>query len=110
MRKVCPNFDREDALDTVLEVPIPEEMFANSQQKSTVMISWHNIKSWMKSPNSQPSHASMTAIFGNRNAEIQLLLGVIGAPLIPFPIPTHHQLVNTNIIDLHIVSLYLPIN
>ncbi|KAF6137682.1 hypothetical protein GIB67_023616 [Kingdonia uniflora] len=27
MRKLCPNFDQEDGLDTVLEVPIPEEMF-----------------------------------------------------------------------------------
>uniref|UniRef100_A0A6N2KF59 DUF620 domain-containing protein n=1 Tax=Salix viminalis TaxID=40686 RepID=A0A6N2KF59_SALVM len=26
MRKLCPNYDREDALDTVLEVPIPEEI------------------------------------------------------------------------------------
>lgn len=24
MRKVCPNLDREDGLDTVLEVPVPE--------------------------------------------------------------------------------------
>ncbi|KAL0378113.1 UNVERIFIED_CONTAM: hypothetical protein Sradi_3116800 [Sesamum radiatum] len=28
MRKMCPNFDREDFLETVLDVPIPEEMFS----------------------------------------------------------------------------------
>jgi len=28
MRKLCPNLERDDALDTVLEVPIPEEMFS----------------------------------------------------------------------------------
>lgn len=30
MRKLCPNLDRDDSLDTVLEVPIPDEMLINA--------------------------------------------------------------------------------
>ncbi|KAF4346964.1 hypothetical protein G4B88_024196 [Cannabis sativa] len=92
MRKLCPNFDREDGLDTVLEVPIPEEMFAS---KTSNMISWQNMKAWMTS--SHPSN--MTALFGGRNAEIQLLLGVVGAPLIPIAISYDHELISRNIKD-----------
>ncbi|XP_030932019.1 uncharacterized protein LOC115957825 [Quercus lobata] len=94
MRKLCPNFDREDGLDTVLEVPIPEEMFSNKNNNS----SWQNMKSWMK-PNGEKSQQAMTTVFGSRNAEIQLLLGVVGAPLIPLPIRADHQPINSNIKD-----------
>lgn len=80
MRTLCPNFDREDGLDTVLEVPIPEEMFPSSKNK------WPNMKSWMKS---NPAPTSLP--FADRNSQIQLLLGVIGAPLIPLPIPSDHN-------------------
>lgn len=99
MRKLCPNFDREDGLDTVLEVPIPEEMFSNKNNNS----SWQNMKSWMK-PNGEKSQQAMTTVFGSRNAEIQLLLGVVGAPLVPLPIRADHQPINSNIKDNPIVS------
>ncbi|XP_074287242.1 uncharacterized protein LOC141612380 [Silene latifolia] len=82
MRTLCPNFDREDGLDTVLEVPIPEEMFPAAKNK------WPNMKSWMKS---DPSHSPARLPFADRNSQIQLLLGVIGAPLIPLPIPSDHK-------------------
>lgn len=88
MRKLCPNLDREDCLDTVLEVPIPEEMFCCNPNKSHAIISWQAMKSWLKS-NHKSSHLnSIASLFGGRNAEIQLLLGVVGAPLIPLPIVT----------------------
>ncbi|KAI3470826.1 hypothetical protein Pfo_027489 [Paulownia fortunei] len=77
MRTLCPNLDREDALETVLEVPIPEEMIASSKHKS-----WQGMKSWMMRPHVDRS----ASVFGGRAAEIQFLLGVIGAPLIPLPI------------------------
>jgi hypothetical protein len=102
MRKVCPNYDREDGLDTVLEVPIPEEMFSNKSTNRP----WKNMKSWMK-PNTEKSHHSMTTLFGSRNAEIQLLLGVVGSPLIPLPIRCDHQPINRNIKDHPIVSTRL---
>lgn len=104
MRKLCPNFDREDGLETVLEVPIPEEMFTTNKNTHR---SWQNVKSWMKpySEKSSPA-ASMTALFGGRNTEIQLLLGVVGAPLIPLPIRSDndHHPINRNIKDHPIVS------
>ncbi|CAL5363741.1 unnamed protein product [Camellia sinensis] len=83
MRTLCPNLDREDGLETVLEVPIPEETFTNSNNKNK---SWQNMKGWVK-PYTDRSSSSPPSIFGgSRNAEIQLLLGVVGAPLIPLPI------------------------
>lgn len=92
MRKLCPNFDREDGLDTVLEVPIPEEMFPSHKSTS---LSWQNVKSWMKS---NPER-SATSIFGGRNTEIQLLLGVVGAPLIPLPVRCDRHPINQSIKD-----------
>ncbi|KAK6122075.1 hypothetical protein DH2020_044182 [Rehmannia glutinosa] len=78
MRTLCPNLDREDGLETVLEVPIPEEMVASTKHKS-----WQSMKSsWMVKP-----HADRApSVFGGRAAEIQFLLGVVGAPLVPLPI------------------------
>ncbi|PIN07919.1 hypothetical protein CDL12_19511 [Handroanthus impetiginosus] len=87
MRTLFPNLEREDALETVLEVPVPEEMFvSNHKQKS-----WRNIMSWgvIKRPHVENP--------GAREMEIQLLLGVVAAPLIPVPIRcdrtiTDHQM------------------
>lgn len=103
MRKLCPNYDLPDGLDTVLEVPIPEEMFASNKSSHR---SWQNMKSWMNmKPNSERPPASMTVLFGGRNTEIQLLLGVIGAPLIPLPIKIDHDhSISKNIKDHPIVS------
>ncbi|KAL6980627.1 hypothetical protein U1Q18_022266 [Sarracenia purpurea var. burkii] len=87
--RVCPNLDREDGLDTVLEVPIPEEMFVSSSFNKN-RSSWQNMKSWVK-PSTDRSPPS--SIFGgSRNAEMQLLLGVVGAPLIPLPISSAHPI------------------
>nr|XP_043617064.1 uncharacterized protein LOC122588911 [Erigeron canadensis] len=69
MRMLCPNLDNEDGLETVLEVPIPEESYD--------AIPWQNTNR-ITTPHSTE--------YGTRNAEIQLLLGVVGAPLIPLPI------------------------
>ncbi|MED6122709.1 hypothetical protein PIB30_042425 [Stylosanthes scabra] len=80
MKKLCPNLDREDGLETVLEVPIPEEIFSGKSNNRA----WQNIKSWMK-PNYESTSSSSSS------TEIQLLLGVIGAPLLPFPINSHNK-------------------
>ncbi|OVA17728.1 Protein of unknown function DUF620 [Macleaya cordata] len=95
MRKLCPNYDREDGLETVLEVPIPEEMFMSKTNGK----SWQNMKSWMRSHVDKSSAQSMTALFGGRNAELQILLGVVGAPLVPLPIRCDHDSINPNIKD-----------
>ncbi|KAK6929427.1 Protein of unknown function DUF620 [Dillenia turbinata] len=94
MRKLCPNFDRDDGLETVLEVPIPEEMFSCGNKNNITGRSWHNLKSWIKSSaTNERSHPTTASLFEGypKNAEIQLLLGVIGAPLIPFPINNTHR-------------------
>ncbi|KAL4576236.1 hypothetical protein LXL04_012327 [Taraxacum kok-saghyz] len=85
MRTLCPNLDNEDALETVLEVPIPEETFDDTNvnhHNSTT--SWKTLKSWIK-PHSTDQRRQFSD-YGGRNAEIQLLLGVVGAPLVPLPI------------------------
>ncbi|KAL5991626.1 hypothetical protein ACLOJK_012535 [Asimina triloba] len=101
MRKLCPNFDREDGLETVLEVPIPEETFSCSTHTSSNP--WQCMKTWMMHrPHVERSSAATSSLFGigsgGRNAELQLLLGVAGAPLIPLPIRADHSL-NANIKD-----------
>lgn len=100
MRTLCPNLDREDGLETVLEVPIPEETFISNNSKSS---SWQNMKSWMK-PHAERS--SPKSVFGGRSNDIQLLLGVIGAPLIPLPVSSDHA-VSRNFKDHPIVSHFL---
>ncbi|PHT82134.1 hypothetical protein T459_15149 [Capsicum annuum] len=103
MRTLCPNLDNEDGLETVLEVPIPEEMFVNAHKHK----SWQNMKSWIKSHHHGHDHHNyksssttthVVSVIGGRNAEIQLLLGVVAAPLIPHPIQCNHSL-NKNIND-----------
>jgi len=102
MKKLCPNLDREDGLETVLEVPIPEEILTH---KSGTTKAWHNMKNWMKPhAESRSNSASMAAVFGGKNTEIQLLLGVVGAPLIPSPIAPDNQPITRSIKDQHIVS------
>ncbi|KAI4299482.1 hypothetical protein L6164_032941 [Bauhinia variegata] len=100
MKKLCPNLDREDGLETVLEVPIPEEIF--SQKTRTRTRAWQNMKSWMKPNADSRSPSSMADVFSGRNTEIQLLLGVMGAPLIPFPITSENQTITRSIKDQHI--------
>ncbi|KAK1321582.1 hypothetical protein QJS10_CPA03g01814 [Acorus calamus] len=103
MRKLCPNFDREDGLDTVLEVPIPEETFARPSSGGghrRHVNPWTNVKSWVVRPNHHDKNAFLG---GTRSAELQLLLGVIGAPLVPLPIRADRT-INRNIKDHPIES------
>ncbi|CAL0307613.1 unnamed protein product [Lupinus luteus] len=113
MKKLCPNLDRDGGLETVLEVPVPEEIF---RKFSGTNKAWRNMKSWMK-PNIESSQPSPSSLFGGRNTEMQLLLGVAGAPLLPFPIShdkqqpiTTHSLKDQNIeasMAKYIVKQYL---
>ncbi|XXG81360.1 hypothetical protein AAC387_Pa09g2017 [Persea americana] len=82
MRKLCPNFDREDGLETVLEVPIPEEMFTS--MGSNTALRWQNLRMWMSA---QGPEKALAPNLAGRNAELQLLLNVVGSPLIPLPVP-----------------------
>ncbi|RXH73179.1 hypothetical protein DVH24_012863 [Malus domestica] len=84
MRKLCPNLDKEDGLDTVLEVPIPEEMFTS--MGSNVVLRLANLCSFMKDQshvekNSRSSHPS-----SGSNNEFMALLKLVGSPLIPLQV------------------------
>nr|GEY24117.1 hypothetical protein [Tanacetum cinerariifolium] len=90
MRTLCPNLDKEDGLETVLEVPMPDETLghedANMSQNIT---SWKTMKSWMKRhTNDQRKQFSD---FGGQNKDIQFLLEIVGAPLVPLPISSPHS-------------------
>ncbi|XP_059454875.1 uncharacterized protein LOC132185063 [Corylus avellana] len=80
MRKLCPNFDKEDGLETVLEVPIPEEMFTNMGNNATVR--WQNLRALMKAQGvDKSSHLAAAS-----NNEFMALLKLVGSPLIPFQV------------------------
>ncbi|KAA8537644.1 hypothetical protein F0562_027252 [Nyssa sinensis] len=86
MRKLCPNFDKQDGLETVLEVPIPEEMF--TQMGSNGALRWQNMRAWMRAQRTGADKSSHHAA-GSSN-EFMLLLKIIGSPLIPFQVQTDH--------------------
>jgi hypothetical protein len=83
MRKLCPNLERDDALDTVLEVPIPEEMFSGGGGGGS-RGSRFGCTAWMRSHAAERSGAGEPCSMSR--GELQLMLGVIGAPLIPLPV------------------------
>jgi hypothetical protein len=83
MRKLCPNLERDDALDTVLEVPIPEEMFSGGRGGGS-RGSRFGCTAWMRSHAADRSGAGEPCSMSR--GELQLMLGVIGAPLIPLPV------------------------
>ncbi|KAF0919200.1 hypothetical protein E2562_028483 [Oryza meyeriana var. granulata] len=85
MRKLCPNLDRDDSLDTVLEVPIPDEMLINAPGTDKRRGSGGaNMRAWLKN---QAFDRATVGGPANANAELQLFLNVVGSPLIPCPVP-----------------------
>ncbi|CAM8910366.1 unnamed protein product [Rhodiola kirilowii] len=94
MRKLCPNNDFDEGLETVLEVPMPDEMFGSGNKRGTSSSnnSWLNMKSWIKPYGIGRIPSTPTAgIVPATTADVQLLLGVIGAPLIPLPLDSDRQ-------------------
>ncbi|KAH7514856.1 uncharacterized protein LOC107431328 [Ziziphus jujuba] len=81
MRKLCPNIDKEDGLETVLEVPIPEDMF--NSMGSNVTLRWQNMLTWMKA---QTSDKWSAPIIAGRLNELRFLLYLVGSPLIPLQV------------------------
>lgn len=81
MRKLCPNYDREYALDTVLEVPIPEEMFTKMGNSSASR--WQNMRALMRA---QAAADKSTHLQSKSDNEFIALLKLVGSPLIPFQV------------------------
>ncbi|KAL4645068.1 hypothetical protein ACB092_02G209600 [Castanea dentata] len=88
MRRLCPNIDREDGLETVLEVPIPEEMFTS--MGSNVTIRWENMQAWMKAQTN--NKWSSSPIIAGRFNELRFLLYLVGSPLIPLQVQLGHSI------------------
>lgn len=83
MRMLCPNFDKEDALDTVLEVPIPEEMFTNMGSNGASR--WANMRALMRAQAANNDNKSYH-LQAKSNNEFIALLKLVGSPLIPFQV------------------------
>lgn len=99
MRRLCPNIDREDGLETVLEVPIPEEMFTS--MGSNVGLRMQNMLTWMKA---QTSDKWSSPIVAARFNELRFLLYLVGSPLIPLQVqvvnPIHRPIRDSSIVSL----------
>lgn len=96
MWKLCPNFDNQDGLETVLEVPLPEEMLTN--MGTNEFNRWQNLHTHMN--NAQfPDKSS-----GSASNEFIVLLKLVGAPLIPLQVPSDHTLTRP-LKDCSIVSV-----
>lgn len=89
MRRLCPNNDSKNfgiaKLETVLEVPLPEELFvdpatdgATHSKGNKIRLLHHRTNPWT---NWRPININSPPKV--RNADLPLLLGVIGTPLIP---------------------------
>ncbi|OAY57371.1 uncharacterized protein LOC110604923 [Manihot esculenta] len=86
MRKLCPNIDDDDGLETVLEVPIPEEMFTS--MGSNANLRWQNMLTWMKA---QTSDKWSQPVIAGRINELRFLLYMVGSPLIPLQVQVGHS-------------------
>ncbi|GMI82513.1 Boundary of ROP domain9 [Hibiscus trionum] len=76
--KLCPNLDNQEGLETVLEVPIPEEMY--TKMGSNEILRWQNLRNFMKA---RSSFDTSTYLLANSDNEFLTLLKIVGAPLIP---------------------------
>ncbi|KAM7521111.1 hypothetical protein LguiB_020073 [Lonicera macranthoides] len=93
MRKLCPNYDKENGLDTVLEVPIPEEMFTS--MGSNMAARWQTLLNKMR---------AHTGTGSRDDHQFMLLLKIVGSPLIPLQAQLDYA-VNTTVRDGTIVSV-----
>lgn len=98
MRKLCPNLDKEGGLETVLEVPIPEEMF--NKMGSNAVLRWHNMRNLMRAHHrtttdkwaavtNPMSGASSTSV---NNDQFMLLLKLVGSAFIPYRVQLDHAI------------------
>lgn len=101
LRRLCPNIDRDDGLETVLEIPIPEEMFTTME--SNVALAWQNMLTWMKA---QTEEKLASTTVSSRLNELRFLLYLVGSPLIPLQVQLGHS-VHRPVRDCSIVRTYI---
>ncbi|CDY68686.1 BnaCnng60090D [Brassica napus] len=86
MRKLCPNLDDEDGLETVLEVPVPEEMNMHALMKAHAVVT--AVAADMRTPASSSSMSNVNMHMQSKSDnEFVALLKIVGSPLIPFHVP-----------------------
>ena len=103
IRKLCPNLDKQDGLETVLEVPIPEEMY--TKMGSNAALRWQNMRALMKA---QSAFDKSTHLQAKSDNEFLALLKIVGAPLIPFQVQLENYTLPSPLNDCSIVSTTLP--
>lgn len=102
MRKLCPNLDKEGGLETVLEVPIPEEMF--NKMGSNAALRWHNMRNLMRAHHRSATEkwpppvvsnnplAAASSSSSNNNDQFMLLLKLVGSAFIPYRAQLDHAI------------------
>ncbi|CAL4892682.1 unnamed protein product [Urochloa decumbens] len=93
MRKVCANLDRDDGLDTVLEVPVPESLHDASSGRGG-RLRRRTLTAWVRSHMEQRHRRDGAP---PSRADVQLMLGVIGAPLVPQPVAARKAMAGQDI-------------
>nr|GMD93740.1 uncharacterized protein LOC109170414 [Ipomoea batatas] len=94
MRKLRRNLDNEDGLETVLEVPVPEEMFdeigrGSGSSGATTTHGWRNLRNCMRAAQPQPDNSSLPPL--SCNEHVLFLLKIVGSALIPFNVQSDHH-------------------
>ncbi|XP_057793967.1 uncharacterized protein LOC131010453 [Salvia miltiorrhiza] len=91
MRNLCPNSDKEGGLDTVLEVPIPEEMF--EKMGSSADVRWQNMRDLMRAHYQSAAAAIPNPLLSDTD-HFMLLLKLVSSAFIPFRAQLDHALTN----------------
>ncbi|KAI9118067.1 hypothetical protein K1719_010399 [Acacia pycnantha] len=94
MRKLCPNFDNKEGLETVLEVPFPEEMLRSLG--SSTFSRWNNLRSLMKA---QPIDGNYSHLASSSRNEFMALLKLVGSPLVPIQVQSDQSLLTRPLRD-----------
>lgn len=97
MRKLCPNLEKKDGLETVLEVPIPEEMF--SKMGTNAALRWKNMRNLMTAD----KLSAQSKVVSSNNDQFIFLLKIVGSALIPFQVQLDHS-ISLPVMDGSIVS------
>ncbi|KAK7376815.1 hypothetical protein VNO80_02232 [Phaseolus coccineus] len=90
MRKLCPNFENVDGLETVLDVPIPEVMWTNIGNSGSNR--WQNLRSLMRAQTTADTSSSSPSPSPSSNNQFIALLKLVGCPLIPLQVQSDHTL------------------
>ncbi|KAI4314863.1 hypothetical protein L6164_027729 [Bauhinia variegata] len=81
MRKLCPSLDKDDGLETILEIPIPEEMFTS--MGTNLELRWQTMLTWMKA---QTAEKLAFPPIAARFNELRFQLYLVGSPLLPLQV------------------------